>query len=509
MGVGIISKLSALLVDCLLASAVFFFSDVLFFGYSSGMCDVTAKLQSIAPYMESAVNINIIKFMLLSVLTKALVIFGVGAVLTALCIMLESIVPPYFIGAALWTIGWALYRFVPAASALSAVKYVNIFGTLRTEELYGKYLNLNICGIPVSRLLLAWLVIAAAVSAGIILSLISYLKWEKLELKRAAARLRFGFRPHDSVFRHEGYKILIAEKGLLILLLFSILMGYNIFHRSYHPTTEERYYQNIMLRLEGTLTEEKRSLIEAEKARYREAFSEIEKIDRMTAANEIDSETAKAMKIKWNSVTAFYPAFQRVEAQAELVRKNGGCFIYDTGYLYLLGELDENRVGDFLLLTLGILFTFGSVMSVEHETGVWGILCATAKGKKRILQSKAAVCGISAGIFSQIPFVCRFVSISMTFPIRGLLYPAGSIPVYQNMPQFIPAAALLLFKMRVQAAVGLTLTFEVTALSAWRKNHVQVMFFGFVLLCAPLVLSVLGFTFAQYFSMYPLYTWAF
>ena len=507
IGVSIASKLSALLVHCVAISAVLYLSNYLYFGFTTGWCDLTAKIQSLSPYMESALPINILEFMLLSVLTKALALFGVGAVLTAFCILSENMVLPYFVGLVFWIISWILYRFIPAASKLSTVKYINLFGALRAENLYGTYLNLNIGEFPLSRTFLTWIIIAIVAIAGIVSSYLFFQKGEKLQLKKTEKHFLFRFRPHASLLRHEGYKILFSNHGLAILLLFCILIGYNTFHRTYSPTTQEQYYQNIMLQLEGTWTKEKAELIESEAVRYQEAFAEIEKIDQMVAANELDQEVAETMKTKWNSITAFYPAFQRVESQLKLVQMNGSCFIYDTGYLYLFGVLDGNLMTDFLLLTLGIILAFSNVLSMEYQTGAWKLLCATAKGKRGILRGKIAVCSLAAVLFSVFPFACRLINIAQTFPIHGLLYSAQSLPVYQNVPQFIPVLGLLILKALFQMATGLLLTIVILLLSGWRKNHVQTMFFGFVLLCAPIILAVLGFTFAQYFSLYPVYTY--
>ena len=48
-------------------------------------------------------------------------------------------------------------------------------------------------------------------------------------------------------------------------MLFSILIGFNELNHSYHPSVQEQYYQNIMLKLEGEQTDEKIEIIEKEK----------------------------------------------------------------------------------------------------------------------------------------------------------------------------------------------------------------------------------------------------
>ena len=66
------------------------------------------------------------------------------------------------------------------------------------------------------------------------------------------------FRPYDSLFRHEGYKILIAGRGLLILLIFLSLCGVHDLEKKYEPSPGEQYYQELMLSLEGRLTGKKK-----------------------------------------------------------------------------------------------------------------------------------------------------------------------------------------------------------------------------------------------------------
>lgn len=502
----IVAKLLALLIHCLVFSALFFLSNYLFFGFSSGWCNVNVKLQSLAPYRESNLAISVLEYLLLSVFTKGLTLFGAGTILTAVCILSESVVLPYFMGMILWSVSWGLYQFVPTASKLSIAKYINFFGALRTEKLYGAYLNLNICGHPFSRVLLSWLVTGIAVFCGIFASYAFFRKGNRLRTKRAVKRFAFPFRPHACLFWHESYKLLITNHALVILLVFCVLTGYNELTRSYTPSVQEQYYQDIMLQLEGAQTDEKTALMESELARYQEAFAEIDKIDTAVALGELDEETGKAMKVKWYGITSFYPAFQRVLRQHQLVTERGGSYIYDTGYLYLFGILGDGTLQDFLLLTIGIVLAFGHVVSMEYQSGAWGILCATRKGKREIMTQKIAICLLAAAIFSIAPLMCRFICISAVFPMHGFWFSAKSIPFYHNWPFFIPVIGLVVVKMLLQMISCCILAMVMFVCSGWRKNHIQAIFFGLLILCVPIILTMLGFGFAQWFSLYPLYS---
>ena len=80
------AKILALFVHCILLTALFYFVSLVFFGQSTGGFLMNVKLQSAASYMESAVSVNILGYICLSILTKAFLLFGIGSLLVIFCI---------------------------------------------------------------------------------------------------------------------------------------------------------------------------------------------------------------------------------------------------------------------------------------------------------------------------------------------------------------------------------------------------------------------------------------
>lgn len=76
---------------------------------------------------------------------------------------------------------------------------------------------------------------------------------------------------------------MITNRAVVVILLFAILIGWQIIGKEYNPSAQEQYYRDIMLQLEGKMTDEKEALIISEQEKYDKAFSEIERIDSMTA----------------------------------------------------------------------------------------------------------------------------------------------------------------------------------------------------------------------------------
>lgn len=146
----------------------------------------------------------------------------------------------------------------------SVFKYINLIGILETQKLYGSYLNFNIGGYPVSRLVLTRSIIIDLAISGITLSILLFVYGRNFELVKSRSKHKKHFHPHISLLYHEGYKIMITNRAVVVILLFAILIGWQIIGKEYNPSAQEQYYRDIMLQLEGKMTDEKEALIISE-----------------------------------------------------------------------------------------------------------------------------------------------------------------------------------------------------------------------------------------------------
>lgn len=291
-------------------------------------------------------------------------------------------------------------------------------------------------------------------------------------------------------------------KAAPILLVFAILVGYGDLGKSYTPSIGEQYYREWMLSLEGELNDEKSDRILAEQARYDEAFAEIERIDHMVASGEIDERTGDNLKSRWNSVISFYPFFERI-----LRRQEGGVFVYDTGYAYLFGRMDDSFLSDFLLLSLCMIFAFGNAMAMEYEKKSWNLLLATAKGKRAIIGRKALVCSFCSAIMAILPWIFRIMAISKEYPLHGWSFAIQNIPQYFGLRVRMSIWLFFLTAVLCQILAIWIVSGIVLLLSGWRESYLQTVFLGLLLLAVPAALAIMGFDFAKWVSLYPRIHW--
>ena len=463
------ARIAALLIHSSVVCLLLYGSNLIVAGSMAGIGKLSASLQSLAPYVESSFPISLGAFLTLGLITKIGAVFLLGLLLAACAVYSSHSFMPQLIGIGFLGLNWILYAFIPSYSHLNLLKHLSYFSLLRTDALFGTYFNLNIMGFPLGRTSCSLVLLAVLLSAGIAAVLLLFRYGNRLSMNRTSGYFHLPFHPHNSLFRHEGYKMLIANRGLLILLAFVILLGWNALGKNYTPSAGEQYYQSMMLSLEGELTEEKEAGIKAEQSRYDEAFAQMERIDQMVADGRISENAGDSMKEPWYSEVAFYPWFQRIQTQYERILSDGGVFIYDTGYLYLFGQMDDDFLINLLLISLCFSFAFANVMAMEDGKGLWGLLSATKLGRKRILVQKWMVCSVASMGVTLLPWFFRGLSISSVYPMGEIWAGIQSIPQYREFPVNLPILWFLMLTVLSQLISTQLICAVVLLLSKWRK----------------------------------------
>lgn len=504
-GKSIGAKLSALAIHCIASTALFYGINLMFMTAACGIGNVFRSLQSVAPCIESNLRISVLGYLGLSIITKAVLLFAMGAFLIFIAIIGKQSFLPYLAGAALLAVSTLMYLLILANSPLNWLKYLNPVGLLQTEGLYGGYLNFNLFGHPAPRLLMSWIALILFSLGGSFFAIRAFLKNRNQETSKLQIPVLSHFHPHVNLYRHEGYKVFIMNRALVVLLLFTLLFGYQHLSKSYTLTPAETYYQNVMTELSGELTAEKASLIEKENQRYDKAFKEIDRIDKMIAEGKISEQNGDNMKAAYYSETAFYPSFQKVLTQYGYVAESGGRFVYDTGYLLLLGFTDNNRLTDLLLFAVCILLAFSAVFSSEYRDKSWNLLAATVRGKRSIYKSKLLICGGVLLLVFGASWLFQVIQIAKSCPLEQFGASTMALAPLRDIGLDLPLGIMLALIAVLQLAALLVMLLIVLFLSDRLKNHIQALFAAVLLLAVPLAMNEMGLEFARWATLLPLF----
>lgn len=499
------AKLAALLIQSLAIVLLLYGSNVVYAAVTTGIGDLSASIHSIAAFQESSLDITLLTYFLLVYFTKVAVIFTFGAAVTAVSIISSRSFIPQLSAVGWLALNWLAFAFIPAYSMFNPIKYLSFWGMINPKFLYGEYLNFNISEHPVNRTVAAVIVIAVLLAAAAAAVFPLFAKGGSLDIRKTRRASIIPFRPHASLPVHEGSKILFMSKAVIVLLVFGLLIGYGDLNRKRSISIGEQYYALIMEKLEGELNDEKEQFFLEEKQRYDEAFAQIDAVDALVGSGGIDRVTGENMKSRWYAVTALYPYFQRAEEQYDHILEKGGVFIYDTGYRYLFGKDDDNFTVDLLMLSMCMVFALGNVLPMEEQTKSWNLLSATAKGRRKIMSRKIAVCAVCAAVMTALPFVCRLTVTLRSYPLAMWGSPASCLPMYYESGIALPIWAFTGAAAILQMISVFIVTAIILLISANRKSFLQTVFLGLLILAVPLTLSVMGLEPAKWISVYPLY----
>ena len=503
----ILARIAALGISCIFLVILLYGSTCLFYGITTGFWDLSLDIQSVGAYMQSCYTMTIGEFMVLSLFTKAVAMFCFGLLLQFVTVLSRRRMMPFIAGTAFLVVNTLLYGLLPAVGVLSPFKYINLIGVFHTENLYGDYLNFNIAGVPVSRTKLSVILILFFVITGCILVIVAFCKGRNFSFIEKQKKKTFFYKPHVNLFRHECYKLLVSNHGLIVILGCLILAGGYYSNRNYYLSVKEEYYKGLMESLEGGLTEKKEELLLSEKKRYDDAFEKLSQIDELESEGKIGKLQADEQRDVWNTILSFYDAFQRAWKQYERIQERGGVFVYDTGYLYLFGVWGGGFLTELLILVMGILFLFGNSVSMEYHNKANLLICSSLQGMRKVIQKKAWLCvAVSVCLPVCIRIFCWF-QIGKTFPIHYWGSSIQGISQYQNLPADIPIWMFAAAAIGTQILVCSLLALSVMFLSFWRKNLMQTLMIGAVIFAVPLALYAQGIDFVKYFTIYPLYSW--
>jgi len=495
------AKISALLIHCVGITVLFYGSALLFYGCLTGFVDVQARVQSLACFMDSSFDMRILTFLIVSILTKATVLFIGGVFVLLFCIKSRYAWSSFLFGAGVVVISILVYAMIPAVSSISFIRYLTPVSWLDTNALYGGYLNLSLFQYPISRWTLSLYAMFGLGALVILYTLLSYYKMKHFSVKHLRLPFHISFTPHDSLVRHEAYKLFVAGGALLVFVIFASLLAFRCMDETYVPSGSEQYYQDMMLQLEGEITQEKETLIEKERQRFADAMKIMEQTDSKSALDYDAPHADAAMTL------LFYPAFQRVEEQYAKIKQHGGNFVYDSGYRYWFDLSKDIFAINALIITIVMILITSAAIPLEYQSGVLSLIHTSKVGKRRVMIIKGLLCLGAGVLLTLLPLFIRFLRIQSVYPMHMMHTNLSSVSDMPSLLKEVPlwfSMCLLIITHIVFTALIILLTMWI---SVWRKHQAQTMFFAFVMLGTPMIFYLLGFDVFQWLSFLPLYLW--
>lgn len=471
------AKLFALVISELSSALLLYGSGMAAAAALYGFGDLSRGAQSVYGFFSCGEPISVGAFLAEFMLIKLLFC----AVFSAVVFLFSSLPVGSAVGFAL-TLGFigcevALYYLIPTTSIFAPLRQINLTAAADSAELAGKYLNVNFFGYPVTGVIMTCC--ASAVFAVICgtagIGAFSGRVFEKMRsVKRGIIS-----GSNTSLVTHELYKSFIGGKAAFILLA-AVVSAVTLQNpiKPYYGSIPDYIYYSYVSEIEGEYTEDKAQYIQSElEAAYLD-FTELG--------------------------TAKVEALTRLSQHAEYLKENEGVFLKDMGYQMLTGS-DSVRVYDRLAAAVKafvlILIAAYSYTS-EHRYGAIMLLRSSVNGKARTFFLKLLTMTVCTFLILAIFDGLRIYNILSAWGTEFFTAPALSMEHLSGVSMPIILYVILTEAGRLAGIV--LIAAAVFFISSRVRNYSMTVIFSAVLFVVPLVLSVIGFGFMDYFLFNPL-----
>lgn len=487
-----ICKLMAFQLSCIIITVIFYGGNLVYSFVNLSIPNLSYTIQSIAIFSTTTLKISISIYLLIFLISKAIVFIIIGNIMLLIAIMSCYIFIPYISIGFIMVASYTMWKVIIPTSKYAIFKYLNLVGLLDINKVFGEYLNINILNAPIN-LYKLWLIFVIAFLALINIAIvIAYCRIKKISVRSIDFK-RKKFSPHTSLFKHELYKILIMKKGILIIVLFIMATAYLYTNNSYYISGGELKYNQYMKKLEGKLTSEKEEFLYKEKEKFENAEKKVEEIDKSLRDKEITMMQANAMKEEYNKILSNYNTFQKVWEKYEFIKKHKGSeFVYDSAYKMLFNYNDNIfKIAAILYFTV-IIFVLSVVFPMEYSNSQYRILNTTLLGKKNIEKMKIVISSVLAIIIMGISIGVRYIYISRYYEFSNISAKAISVFGADFWGAQMPIYLVLIIAIGVLLLLSLIFMSIILLVSKKVKNSVYTVVIVWVIIAISRIIFQFG-----------------
>ena len=489
----VVSQLAALLLVCIVGTAVFTGVNLCVGAVQFGLGDLGRPIQSVEGFLGCTLRVSVLGYLLLFWLEKSLALFAVAAVAAFLCMVAKSDVAVFFSMALVTAVEAILFFTISPLSYLSGLKYLNLASAVQTNGILKKYANIHFFSFPLDMRAATFVTIGAVVLLFASLTVWRYVKrdtpaWSSGKLSEMLNRLNpFKHRISAHIWGHEAYKVLIANKAIWILLAFVLIQFYHYgtYRRPYD--LDDAYFQEYTQKVEGLTPQEAWVFVQEEQERFDRVYSDIDKLIQRYASGELTEMQYNAVLASLQSELATERAFSMLTQRLEYLDAHcpSGGVVYDTGYS-LLYRLSPQTFDQPILAALFLVLCISPILAYDREKSVCGIIRATRFGRTKARFYQWLYGFVIGAAVMCIAYFPLFLNVSRVYGLGDLSLPVQSLPAFAAFPFSITLGGFLVLVYGLRLLVTWIGVCLLMGVSSRCKSVVASMILGLVATGVPL-----------------------
>lgn len=392
-----------------------------------------ALIQSTDIFSDCILHINFLQLFAIHILFKAIIASMIALAIWLFISLSSNIILVSAIAGVITSIELLLYKNISAQSNLSILKTFNIFSLFDYRSI-SEYNLVSVFSKPVRAEKAVWIIVLLIIFIISALILISANRNYPIKSPKKAFRVLHVFFDKLSEFyaqlqsviyagRFETFKIMHIGKGLLVVIAFLLIIGFNFntnhlvfssteaflndYYEEYGGELSEKVYKNIeKMRSEADAVESEYNF---KSEQYADGEISLEEYELAAAKNEAYDTQRKA-------VDKLTEQIDRIESLSQKGIKP--VLVNELGYNNLF--YSQSNQTQILILICAVVILFSSVFSIEKGSNMLILNHCSKNGRKQLYFKK---------IFTVIPktFILTLVSYLSLILQNNYLYKLGNM----------------------------------------------------------------------------------
>ncbi len=503
-----LQRIAIIAVSAVVIAFLFTVTEIITGTVMLGDMELSRSIQSVPEFKMCSLPINIYGYLTISTIMKAMTVMTIGVFIYLFTYIL-SITPASLIAAVIFGVEYILHAFIISTDRFNFFKFANIFTGLKNDVFFKNYCNLNIFGMPAGFMeacivLLVILIILFSVlcitftsgNAGFFFKGFAILSGVK---EKVAAKL-----PTMPLFLWEAKKILINQKGIVIVIAAAFLAITSVTQYNYYSYTD--YNRTKMYeRYKGAVTEKTIQRIESDIASYEKGIANIEQqIAEIDPEDEGRLAELSEQMVNLQGLLSLTGEFYELGKDRLEYRNKTGIpvHIIDNKPYKLLLITDTATINkNSLYILIALIICFSGVIAYERQCNMYDIQRSQRRGRKTLILSKLILVFIISVLLSASVNIAHLINFTSSVELTNLNVPCQSLTFLDGIPWLkvsIKDYLIILYTLRMVTTfiVGLL----ITLISRFSKSSSMAMGVSAGIILIPTILKGAGVTFMISFA---------
>lgn len=407
-------------------------------------------IQSLELFSSFTHRMSIGFFLLFYIGVRCFIVFVVALLLLFLLSAIETNIASFGIMAVVVIVEYLFYALIGSNNPANLLKYVNLFHCIGGAELFTEYKNLNLFSMAVGKN--TCIMIASGILFWLLLLfsfLVNQYKYPvstPLRINRTAKTVFKSFMElyyrvieRFSVRGMEYYKILFCQKGIFVLLVLFVTIGYCSDFSKVIFSGSQELMMEFLENYEGVPSEESDTYIKNLDSMIHILYEEYEQAVEAYEKGDIDAEQFMTATLKYDAFAPERQLLEQLNIKTQYLKdlkeeKNiKGWYVNEYGYIHLIGNEKSENI-QMVLVAIGIVLLCSGIFAFERKNGIEYTLRATEWGRDLLFWKKIKIVFGMALFLYLITTAYEFATVLLVYGLSGFDAPVQSLQFLSFIP---------------------------------------------------------------------------